>query len=338
MQKVLFDRVHGYWSALASSQLQPDELEPARSERLVRGNVSPFAALVAARQFCELDVRRSAVHERFIAQTEAVSGGQHTAKVDARGRNLAAAVAEGYEQAGDAGAAHRERKTWSDTGDICAEFLNVLPDNFIGRPSAPRIALQSESISSACAPQHQVPKHGSVGPFSCMSQQTNRLAMQDSRGRLLMRQRAEDNDTRAAVAEAKVQGTVRNTAPLNVATPAEQQTSEAASGALPACWSNNATSEAGDGAAGSRKSALLSIHSKLRKNNTIPRSALLALPAETELDEGWTVADEVELAAAGTEFMDRFGELPTRSLVLQHCSTLSGKLLDCLMEQFADYW
>lgn len=71
-----------------------------------------------------------------------------------------------------------------------------------------------------------------------------------------------------------------------------------------------------------RKSALVTIHDKLEKSKATPRSPLLALPPETELNEGWTVADEVELAAAGQEFMDRFGVHP-----LSHAHSLSWHLL-----------
>lgn len=70
MQTVLFDRVHGYWSCLASSRLKPHELEPARSDRLVKGNVSPFAALVAAKRLSDLEHQRSAAHEQFMANMD----------------------------------------------------------------------------------------------------------------------------------------------------------------------------------------------------------------------------------------------------------------------------
>lgn len=49
--------------------------------------------------------------------------------------------------------------------------------------------------------------------------------------------------------------------------------------------------------------------SQLQRSKAMAQSPLLTLPPETELHAGWTVGNEVQLAAAGQEFLDRWGKL-----------------------------
>ena len=156
MQKALFDRVHGYWSCLASSQVQSDELEPARSDRLIRGNVSPLAAVAAARQLQELDKRRSEAHDRFIAQFEAQHGEQQHAaaehgKAIVEDSRAVVPVAEGYDGASGSESKHSEPHCNSEGGNLRAEFMRIFTGESVdGGSACPDLSRAAPSASMPC--------------------------------------------------------------------------------------------------------------------------------------------------------------------------------------------
>lgn len=331
MQKLLFDRVHGFWASSAI-QLQPHELEPARTQRLC--SVSPLAAVVSTRQLLELETRRLAAHEHFIAQTEAVSGGgggqQHAAKTDAKASlGNSRPVAEGNEQPSGSSATMSQQSSWSDSGDLRDEYLNVCPDEFANCPSlstCPTTVNTSPTRGKLLCTWQQLEftADGLGSPSTCMVTPREHFpAEKGNRGHAPIRQGAADDHGRVALAEAverrttgtahSTQGTVSPSDPLITAPLAEHQTTGAGSYFLPALFrkiTGAAVERSTDNRAVSQTSAVISIHQKLQNSKAIPRSPLLDLPPGTHLGEGWTVADEVELAAAGQEFLDRFGELP----------------------------
>jgi hypothetical protein len=339
---VLFDRVHGYWSCLGSSQLRPEELEPARSERLLRGNVSPFAAVVAARQLHELETRRSAVHKQFIARVEGYSQGQQHAagkgaKVSVRGLPPVAAIAEGFEQSSGASTQHAEHCACSDDESLRAAILCVLPDEAPPSYSFPEPKLNSATSSQQPGQRFAVFTERDVAPYTCTPKprQAMWFPEQSNRGHAPRNQQGTDHDEGSALAESQERNSneaepstqvILGTAhPPSTSSPAEPQTKKSVGGYLLASWTaSGAAASAGGwrvarrsdvgGAVGLNKSAVTSIHQRLQRSKAIPRSPLLTLPPDMEISEGWTVTDEVELAASGQEFLDRFGESSLFSL------------------------
>ena len=311
--------------------MQPDELEPARSERLVRGNVSPLAAVAAARQLHELDMRRSAAHENFVARFEAqAKGQQHPAAVHGKASeensSTAVPVAEGCKQASGSGSKHIEPRSWSEGGNLRAEFLSVLPDDFFiddtactSRSTVPvssantrldrqQHELSAERVGISAAGKSIPNKERGLGAQSNREHVSSCLADSGLCERVALAESMEQPNTGTAPGRQATFSTVGPVSAGAVAGPhtgsvclPDQQNSPAA----PLAW----IPESG---AVPRQPALLSIHQKLQKSKLTPQSFLLALPPDKELGEGWTVADEVELAAASQESMDRFGELNTR--------------------------
>jgi hypothetical protein len=352
-RKVLFDRLHGYWSCLGSSQLKPEELEPARSERLLHGNVSPFAAFIAARQLHEQESQRLTVHEQFISRIRGCSLGQNqssqkSAEVSVGGSTRVGPLAEGLEDSSKAIAPHADHCSRSDGNSLCVEMLSVLPGEFrfpsSCASSLPEFELGFAASRQQHAPRPEVLTENSVAhhTYTPQPQQSMWLTEQRNRGHASMHHQGIIHDEGAALAESQersshrmedsTQVTLGAASLLSTSAATDKQTKGIVARYLPDFWTrrtavvsaggrSSARRSAVDDTLCQRKCAVTSIHQKLQRSKAVPRSPLLTLPPDMKLSEGWTVADEVELAVSGQEFIDRFGEAsPFR---LHHCDTFN---------------
>eukprot|EP00892_Ulva_mutabilis_P000206 jgi/Ulvmu1/10186/UM006_0142.1 len=326
-QTLLYDRLHGFWSS--ASQVRPADLEPHRTERHVASNISMPAAARLLMTLAQLGAQRARVQDKYLSTAQAELTAARSTMQRRRRRTMASigasmhvASLDRLDSVPSAGSlrTHRSMLHLSKRPSLPQQQLSALESVQLQRVPEAQPEAQPAAQPAAAPP---VPATAGAAKARCTG--LGRVGLGDQQLQHVSPALRESvSDVADPAAGVRV---TDDTAPGN-ASVLLKQTSRADCFLPP----SEARGSASTDDLAEHVAAAAPLYSTTKPILGMRHSSLLRIPKSVDLVDGWTAGHELELAAAASEVLDRFGVL-----FEQHQGHCLGPVLYVLIRQVMQF-